>query len=108
MKLQKKCDPIAYVVILKSVHDNVSLTLRFFCVPLPTQFQSLFSLTQRPRLDLNKNNNWTSKKQLHISFDLATFNKQNMCHKMTSLEGFITALDFIQNQHTKYVKKKKG
>ena len=64
--------------------------------------------TQRPRLDLNKDNNWTSKKQLHISFDLATFNKQNMCHKMTSLEGFITALDFIQNQHTKYVKKKKG
>ena len=46
MQLQKECDPIAnYVVILKSVHDNVSLTLRFFCVPLPTQFQSLFSLT---------------------------------------------------------------
>ena len=31
-----------------------------------------------------------------------------MCHKMTSLEGFITALDFIQNQHTKYVKKRKN
>ena len=30
-----------------------------------------------------------------------------MCHKMTSLEGFITALDFVQNQHTKYFKKER-
>ena len=30
-----------------------------------------------------------------------------MCHKMTSLEGFITALDFIQNPLTKYVRQKR-
>ena len=30
-----------------------------------------------------------------------------MCDKTINLEGFITALDFIQIQHTKYVEKKR-
>ena len=101
-----------YFTIITSINE-IMYVVRIFLVSNKCLKQNTYG-TQRPRLDLNKNNNWTNNKQLHMSFWFSNIQQtKNVCvikwqALKVSLQLWILSKILTQNMYVKKETKKKS